>query len=848
MGRMLHRRRFPALWCVVPLVASVLAVATAGMPSPAAGAPEGLSSAPPPAAPTSVPALRTDTVDLGPGDPFVWSVALADADTADDHAHGTGARQRWSAGGLAPFVAIGFSWAADVAADVADDVADDADTIAVSLVLTYPDGTRTAPVELHEDPAHGEDRPTAAPRRVSEPAALDRAVTGYSVLLPAGITDVRVHLVREDPTRLVPIEPAATVQRATADGLPGPEGIRSRESWGARPRKPTEPCAPGGKFEGLGCVARNGVANAVVHHTVNANDYSAASVPQILRSIQAFHQDAEEFDDIGYNFVVDRFGTIWEGRAGGADRPVVGGHVKGFNTGSVGVAALGTFDGATPTEATLEGIAQVIAWKFAMRNIDPFGQITLISNGGDIYDVGESVTVNTIDGHRSIGATACPGARLFALLPDIRQRVAALLPLFTGEVDALDRAAGQLTVRGFALRRDSPAPVTVSLAVNGTVVGQTVANTARADVAARFGAIGGAHGFSFTIPMSVGATGRACVTEVTSGTLIGCRDVNPVTPAFGDFGFTTSASPPRIGLSGWVIDPDSSEPTVVHVYVDGVMTQLWADRPRPDVAAVYPGYGANRGFANDIPTTLGAHQVCVFAINIPVGDHTLLGCREVVVGQVNRTAPTGSLDLVAGGGASVLVAGWALDRDVAEPVNVHVYVDAALTPIVASTARPDVAAAFPGASLRSGFATRVAAAPGPHDVCVFAIDANLVGPHTLLGCRRVTVLQPDATPPVGALDLVVAGTGTVRASGWAIDPDTTNPIAVHVYVDAAGTAVTASAVRPDLAAAFPAYGGAHAFNVTLPAARGTRTVCAYAINNLATGAHTTLGCRTVTVT
>lgn len=843
MGQMLHQRRVPALWCVVPLVASILTVATAGMSSPAASAPEGA----PPAAPASVPALRTDTTDLGAADPLVLSVARTAART-DGEAPGTGARRRWSADGLAPFVAIGFSWAGTGTAHGEGTDGGEADADAASLVLIHPDGERTAPVDLHEDAAHGEDTAVRPARHVSEPAALDRAATGYTVLLPAGITDVRVHLVREDPTRLVPIQPDATVQRATADGLPGPEGIRSRESWGARPRKPTGPCAPGGKFEGIGCVARNGVANAVVHHTVNANDYSAASVPQILRSIQAFHQDAEEFDDIGYNFVVDRFGTIWEGRAGGADRPVVGGHVKGFNTGSVGVAALGTFDGAAPSNETLEGIAQVIAWKFAMRNIDPFGQITLISNGGDIYAEGESVTVNIIDGHRSIGATACPGARLFALLPDIRQRVAALLPVFTGEVDGLDRASGQLTVRGFALRRDSAAPVTVSLAVDGTVVGQTVANAARADVAARFGTIGGAHGFSFTIPVSIAATGRACVTEVTTGTLIGCRDVNPITPAFGDFGFTTGTSPPRIGLSGWAVDPDSSEPTVVHVYVDGVMTQLWADRSRPDIAAVYPGYGVNRGFSDDIPTTLGAHQVCVFAINIPVGDHTLLGCREAVVGQVNRTAPTGSLDLVAGGGASVLVAGWALDRDVAEPINVHVYVDTALTPIVASAARPDVAAAFPGASPRSGFAVRVTAAAGPHDVCVFAIDANLVGPHTLLGCRRVTVLPPDATPPVGALDLVTSGTGTVRVSGWAIDPDTANPIAVHVYVDDVGTAVDASAARADLAAAFPAYGGAHAFSVTVPAARGTRVVCAYAINNLAGGAHTTLGCRTVTVT
>lgn len=818
---MLLRRPFPAARRA-GLLAAVCAPFLAVAPANAVPAPPVAAVAAADVAPATVPGLRTDTEALPDADPAAGAALTL-----------AGATQTHAAAGVAPFVAIGFSWTGPAGLEA-------------SLVLTYADGTVTAPIDLDQDDAHGEDTTTST-RRVSAPAALDRPATAWRVTLPVEARGVQVHLVREDAAHPVTLGAATDVSAATADGIPGPDGIRTRDSWGARPRKPTEPCAPGGKPEGLGCVAKNGVVNAVVHHTVNANDYSEASVPQLLRSIQAFHQDVEEFDDIGYNFVVDRFGNVWEGRAGGADRPVVGGHVKGFNTGSVGVAALGTFDGAVPNDATLEGIARVIAWKFAMRNVDPFGQITLVSNGGDIYDIGEQVTVNTIDGHRSIGATACPGAQLFARLADIRQRVSALLPLFTGETDGLDRFAGKLTISGFALRRDSSAAVTVRLDVNGAVLGQTVANLRRDDIGARFGGLGANHGFTFTVPMALDATGRACVTEVASGTLLGCRDVNPVTPPFGDFGFTTAVAPPRIGLSGWVIDPDSSEPTVVHVYVDGVLTQLWADKPRPDIAGVYPGYGTNRGFSSDIPTTIGAHQVCVFAINVPAGAHVFQGCKEVVVGQVNRVAPIGSLDLVTGGGASVLVAGWAIDRDVTEPINVHVYVDNALTPIVASAARPDVAAAFPGASVRSGFAARVAAAPGAHTVCVFAIDANLVGPHTLLGCRAVTVLAPDATPPVGSLDLVDAGTGKVDVSGWAIDPDTAAPIAVHVYVDGSGTPIVASRVRADLAAAFPAYGGAHAFAASVPATRGTRTVCAYAINNLAAGANTLLGCRAVVV-
>ncbi len=770
-------------------------------------------SAPAIAARASVatPSLRTDRQSLGDD--------LSYAQTA-----------------LEPFVAIGFSWNGPPGA-------------AASLVLTYADGEVTAPIDLDHDGEHGEDADPLGTRRVSAPVALEKPAVAYSVTFPAGLTDIEAHLVREDAAAassgslaLAEIAPAAA-----ADGIPGPDGIRSRESWGARPRKPTESCAPGARPEGLGCVATNGVVNAVVHHTVNANNYGESSVPALLRSIQAFHQDTQEFDDIGYNFVVDRFGTIWEGRAGGADRPVVGGHTMGFNTGAVGVAVLGTFDGTAPNEAQLDAVARVIAWKFAQRNVDPLGQLTVISNGGDIHPIGEAVTLPTIDGHRSIGATACPGALLFARLGDIRQRVGALMPLYTGEVNGLDRGSGNMRLSGYALRRDTVTPIAVSLVVDGAPVAQTVANLGRADVGARFGALGPNHGFEFNVPVSLSAR-QACVVENLTGTLLGCRDVNPVTPAFGDFGFTTTASPPRIGLSGWLIDPDSSEPTVAHVYLDGGFAgQYWADRARPDIAAVYPGYGVNRGFSTDITTTQGLHQMCVFVINIPSGSHTLLGCREVTVGQVNRSAPTGSIDVATGAGGGVLVSGWAIDRDTTDPINVHVYVDAANTPIVASNARPDVAAAFPGASARAGFSARVPASPGPHTVCIYAIDANLVGPHTLLGCRSVTALAPNATPPVGSLDVVAAAPGRVTVAGWAIDPDTADPISVHVYIDATGVAVNAANRRDDVAAASPGSGAAHGFNVDLPAARGAHQVCVYAINNLAGAANTQVGCRTVTV-
>ena len=87
---------------------------------------------------------------------------------------------------------------------------------------------------------------------------------------------------------------------------------------------------------------------AIVHHTAGPNDYSPSQAAAIMRGIQLYHVKSNGWNDIGYNFLVDRFGTVYEGRYGGIDRDVVGAHARGFNTGSVGVAVIGTFETAKP--------------------------------------------------------------------------------------------------------------------------------------------------------------------------------------------------------------------------------------------------------------------------------------------------------------------------------------------------------------------------------------------------------------------------------------------------------------------------------------------------------------------
>jgi len=164
-----------------------------------------------------------------------------------------------------------------------------------------------------------------------------------------------------------------------------------------------------------------------LHHTVDSNAYAPADVPRILRAIYAFHSRSRGWGDIGYNFVVDRFGRTWEGRYGGVDSTVIGAHTGGFNAGTFGVAMLGTYSTTPVPAATVGSLSAVFAWKLARWNLDPYGTARLTSSGGGTsrYAAGTVVTKNVISGHRDVGSTSCPGDRGYAQLPTIRRSVAS---------------------------------------------------------------------------------------------------------------------------------------------------------------------------------------------------------------------------------------------------------------------------------------------------------------------------------------------------------------------------------------------------------------------------------------
>jgi hypothetical protein len=170
------------------------------------------------------------------------------------------------------------------------------------------------------------------------------------------------------------------------------------------------------------------VKAVVIHHTSTPNGYDCATVPRTLRDLYAGHAYGRHWDDIGYNFLVDACGTIYEGRAGGVDRPVIGAHTMGFNEGTVGIAAIGTFQrGGTVPEPMLDALARLVAWKLGPRGPDPRGRVTLVSTHDEArFPKGTKAVLPVVGGHSDGYPTRCPGAALYAKLPEIGARAARL--------------------------------------------------------------------------------------------------------------------------------------------------------------------------------------------------------------------------------------------------------------------------------------------------------------------------------------------------------------------------------------------------------------------------------------
>ena len=309
---------------------------------------------------------------------------------------------------------------------------------------------------------------------------------------------------------------------------------------------------------------------------------------------------------------------------------------------------------------------------------------------------------------------------------------------------------------------------------------------------------------------------------------------------FGNTDYVRSA-PGGVQIAGWSIDPNTSDPIAVAIYADGhLMGNVPANLARADVANVYGYFGDAHGFSVVIPLPPGNHTLCAFGLNTGVGDaNTKLGCASAPALSGN---PFGHLEDVSSVPGGFSVRGWDIDPDTAGPVSTHLYVDGKLAAIISATqSRPDVAAHYGAYGPAHGYLATVATTAGKHTVCAYAINVGFGSTNPALGCKTVTVMAGN---PIGHLD-VVQPNGAMW--GWAIDPDTTKPISVDVYVDGKmATRLAASQIRADVAGVYPAYGAAHGFSTVLSLSAGKHTVCAYGLNQASGTTNPQLGCQVVT--
>ncbi|SBT94582.1 N-acetylmuramoyl-L-alanine amidase [Streptomyces sp. DI166] len=299
---------------------------------------------------------------------------------------------------------------------------------------TLPTGLRLELVDPGEEPARTAPAARTAPVRRADtpqdaaPASVATTLSAETAeasavnteLAPLGALEIPALSDEETRRELLTLGQAELLADLTEEQQAKPyigprPGIVTRRGWGAneswRERK---------------FVYTSKVKAAFVHHTASGNGYTCSQAPSVIRGIYRYHVMSMGWRDIGYNFVVDKCGTIYEGRAGGVAKPVLGAHTLGFNSNSMGIALLGSYGSKKPSKASVNAVAGLTAWKLGLFGANPRGETYLKSGGGNLYAKGRKVRLNVISGHRDGFATECPGLQMYRKLGTTRETAAEL--------------------------------------------------------------------------------------------------------------------------------------------------------------------------------------------------------------------------------------------------------------------------------------------------------------------------------------------------------------------------------------------------------------------------------------
>ncbi len=304
----------------------------------------------------------------------------------------------------------------------------------VELRFRAPDG-RWSAWQSAAAGGHGPDRPSATGEAaVGDPVwsggtnavqlRAERPLSGvrlYLIDVSGGIGARRMALAGErSPAGRLALAGAPPQAGPVLQAGPGQPPIIARAAWARGRAHPRVTPIYGA------------VQLAFVHHTENPNGYLPSEVPAMLRAIFAFHRYIHGWNDIGYNFVVDAFGRIFEARAGGIDEPVVGAQAGGYNLLSTGVAVLGSFTSRPISRPARHALQRLLAWKLALHGVPAEGRVSVrVNPEGAPYSrfpANALVSLPRISGHRDADTTDCPGDALYRQLPGIRANVLRLSP------------------------------------------------------------------------------------------------------------------------------------------------------------------------------------------------------------------------------------------------------------------------------------------------------------------------------------------------------------------------------------------------------------------------------------
>jgi hypothetical protein len=402
---------------------------------------------------------------------------------------------------------------------------------------------------------------------------------------------------------------------------------------------------------------------------------------------------------------------------------------------------------------------------------------------------------------------------------------------------------GIIQVKGYAVWPDSPTsivPITVQVGSSWYPFYGSDTNT---EVPLLVPGAGTNHGFddSLALGYKLGSTYQVCVwaaEQAGGATNLGCSSVTiPVPGATIAKVDSVTASATGVTVSGYALFPGNDAGSVnVAVNIGAGWYGFTANQHSDEGATDVPGANANHGFVGTIALAPGTYSACVW-VSEPTGPAVNTGCHTFVVPAPARTAY--GLDSIAGSGAGVTVAGYALFPDSpASTVGIALNIGAGWYGLTANQPNTDS-----GAGTNHGYSGTIALAPGTYNVCVWVTEPS--GPAVNTGCH--TVVVPLAARAFVQSDSVRGGVGSVTVTGWDVFPDSLSThVGMALNIGAGWYGLTANVTNAEVTTSYPTATADHGYSDTVAMAPGTYNVCIWTTEP--SGPAVNAGCHSVVVT